>query len=251
MLENQIISFARGNNFGICISTQIVEASLDIDFDVLYTYLSSIDSLIQRMGRVYRSRKNENQLTNIFVYTVKNGIGTIYDNDIFNRTLSCIRKYDGKMFIEDDKIACVDEVYKIEEISNTNYFQTYNNKLNNLKNIYPLTCDLNYAKDKFRNIHSVKLIPDVIYEQYNLEILINKINENPINKYELLLQLDNYCVNYSIFRPLKSYQWFDHISLIEGMDIYRTNVLYDFDKITLSGKGLLIDKKQDEEEQYI
>ena len=110
---------------------------------------------------------------------------------------------------------------------------------------------MNYAEDKFRNIHSVKLIPDIIYERYNLEIIVNQINENPINKYELLLQLDDYCINYSIFRPLKLYQWFDHASLIEGMDIFRTNVLYDFDENNISGKGLLINKKQDEEEQYI
>jgi CRISPR-associated endonuclease/helicase Cas3 len=38
----------------IWISTQIVEASLDIDYDLLITELSTADSLIQRMGRVYR-----------------------------------------------------------------------------------------------------------------------------------------------------------------------------------------------------
>lgn len=251
LLEKQIINFANGNNPGICISTQIVEASLDIDFDILYTYLSSIDSLIQRMGRVFRNRENIQKQVNVYVYTVKNGIGSIYDNEIFDRTLKCLNDYNEKIFTEKEKIDCVDEVYKIDEIKNTSYFQSYTNKLENLKHICPLTCDLKYVNDKFRNIHSVKLIPDIIYEQYNLEELIDKIKENNIDKYKLILELDDYCINYSIFRPLKLYKWFDHTSLIDGMNIYKTSSLYDFDELMLLGDGLIIDKKQDEEEQYI
>jgi len=39
---------------GILISTQIAEVSLDIDFDILFTELAPISSLIQRAGRVNR-----------------------------------------------------------------------------------------------------------------------------------------------------------------------------------------------------
>lgn len=38
----------------IIVSTQIVEASLDLDADIIYTEAAPADSLIQRMGRVYR-----------------------------------------------------------------------------------------------------------------------------------------------------------------------------------------------------
>lgn len=38
----------------IIISTQIVEASLDLDADILFTDVAPADSLVQRMGRVYR-----------------------------------------------------------------------------------------------------------------------------------------------------------------------------------------------------
>jgi CRISPR-associated endonuclease/helicase Cas3 len=44
----------RSNQPCIIVSTQIVEASLDLDADLLFTYAAPADSLIQRMGRVYR-----------------------------------------------------------------------------------------------------------------------------------------------------------------------------------------------------
>ena len=50
MLENLK---SKDNRF-VAVCTQIVEVSLDIDFDVLYTENAPIDAIIQRLGRVNR-----------------------------------------------------------------------------------------------------------------------------------------------------------------------------------------------------
>ena len=61
-LEQEIMRFSEDRTkTGIWISTQIVEASLDIDFDFLYTEMCTADSLLQRMGRCFRKRVYEKE----------------------------------------------------------------------------------------------------------------------------------------------------------------------------------------------
>lgn len=69
--ENSIINFSKEREkTGIWIPTQIVEASLDIDFDYLFTEISTLDSLFQRCGRCYRSRKYK-KMNLIFMCIIK------------------------------------------------------------------------------------------------------------------------------------------------------------------------------------
>ncbi len=51
-LEKQIMDFAESEENGIWITTQIVEASLDIDFDILHTEMCTADSLYREWGVV-------------------------------------------------------------------------------------------------------------------------------------------------------------------------------------------------------
>lgn len=68
--EEEILKFGDKNNKseGIWITTQVVEASLDIDFDVLVTELSDLNGLFQRMGRCYRDRDWSNVGYNCYVF---------------------------------------------------------------------------------------------------------------------------------------------------------------------------------------
>ena len=59
------------------VATQIVEVSLDIDFEILFTDIAPIDSLIQRFGRV--NRKKNKPLGEIYIYKVKD-IRPYYEN---------------------------------------------------------------------------------------------------------------------------------------------------------------------------
>ena len=252
LLEKKVIEFSNGSENGICISTQIVEASLDIDFDILFTQLSTIDSLIQRMGRVYRNRRNESYNTNVYIYTAKYGIGSVYDRELVGRTLSKLYRYNDKIFDEDKKLECINQVYNLEEIKGTKYYKTYQDKLNILHGTKALSQNIAEVNEKFREISNIQLLPDCIFNenQDKIEQLVDQIKEN--KQYSLLKELENYCISYSaqILHSNKG-KLVDKEEFIPGTAIHLTQSLYDFNEVALSGVGLVIDEVDDDENQIL
>ncbi|HIX82829.1 MAG TPA: CRISPR-associated helicase Cas3' [Candidatus Erysipelatoclostridium merdavium] len=256
ILEDDVIEFSKSDRVGICISTQIVEASLDIDFDVLYTYLSSIDSLIQRMGRVYRKRENSHQLSNVHIYTFKDGIGYVYDKTIFERTLDVLKGYHNQIFLEEDKVNCMDKVYNRKELEKTKYMKIYNEKMEYLSNLTALQVEKSEVDNKFRNINSIYILPERFYDLKEIKSLIDQIindKKNTTKRYELLNNLIDYCIPYTIYRPLNSKGYIDTKSCIDGEAIHRARCKYDFDEETHKGIGLVINEIDDNElnDKYI
>lgn len=169
--EERIFKDGQLNNEfeGIWITTQVVEASLDIDFDVLYTELSDISGLLQRMGRVYRNRildKNEANV-NVFVGDKNRPSGvnkesSVIDIDIFEKSKEVILKYDGLELDENEKMNMVDNVYSIENLMESKYFTTIKSTINTFSDIQAY--DLKKNEAKLRDISSETIIPKYIYE---------------------------------------------------------------------------------------
>ena len=62
----------------LLVATQVVEVSLDIDFDWLFTECAPADAITQRAGRVNRYRDNERD-SRVFIYKASRTSERIYD----------------------------------------------------------------------------------------------------------------------------------------------------------------------------
>ena len=164
---------------GIWIGTQVLEASLDLDFDVLITELSDLNGLFQRMGRCYRKRIIRiDEEYNCYVFIENcSGIGSkksIIDETIHEKSREKLVNIDG-ILTEKEKLSLIDDVYSYESLKESKYFQLINEKLYTLKD-YIVEYDIKKEEVRkiFRNIRSIEIIPKRVYDD-NAEMINEKI----------------------------------------------------------------------------
>lgn len=114
----------------IVVASQVVEQSLDIDFDLLVTDLAPIDLVLQRMGRVHRHRRGEAQserppkLRTACTYLAAADFGTdppsldtvaaryVYDAHTLLRSAAVLRpRLGGTVELPDDIAPLVQQAY--------------------------------------------------------------------------------------------------------------------------------------------
>ena len=113
----------------IVVSTQVVEQSLDLDFDLLVTDIAPIDLLLQRMGRLHRHVRERPQLVSAprcVITGVKDlgseppafarGIEMIYDRHLLLRTVLALEGVGGTVDLPADIASLVELVYEGELI---------------------------------------------------------------------------------------------------------------------------------------
>ncbi len=197
--EREIKEFSnKKDNKGIWITTQIVEASLDIDFDILYTEMSTLDSLFQRLGRCYRSRKYEGEEPNVKIYTEEtSGVGYVYDKEIYENSIKLLEKYDNQILDEKTKINLVDKLYSKETLKDTNFYELFKKSFSILENIIDYDTSKKDAQALLRNIDNIDVIPKCIYEE-NLELFRQyEEAQDKESKYELRKKLNKLFISIS------------------------------------------------------
>lgn len=214
--ESEIIEFGKtykdnkihelDKQSGIWISTSIVEASLDIDFDYLFTELQDLNSLFQRLGRCNRKGKKDSSENNCYIYTqidersFINGDRGYIDKDIFELSKEAISLWEGQIS-ETQKIELINKYLTMDKIKNSNYIIQYKHTYNFIKNLTPDTFKSDEVK--LRNILSKDIIPSPIYHEYNGDIkelelkLKDKSLNSPENKGEKI-KLQNKLKKYTV-----------------------------------------------------
>ena len=189
---------------GILISTQVVEVSLDIDFDILFTELAPLEVIIQRAGRILRKYKFNLDKTidteNIIIFTQNpSGKGVIYETELLNNTLDILKELKNNTLLSEElKIKLIEDYYDINNLKYTHYyqkFQTYYNKINSI------------FVDRKSQAHQI-----FREEIKNIDFIPLKILQKNITKIKKSL-LTNYNKNSKLTNKLKIIDTINDISL--------------------------------------
>lgn len=199
------------------ISTQVVEAGVDLDFDYVIKDLSPFDSIIQAAGRCNRNMRNK--IGEIYVMEIidENNIhGRSYCSYVYDSISLGITKeilFKNKKFSERDVQKLLDEYYN--RLSNQKFQKGpwYEIKEGNWGGYFPLIKDNLYEDIVFVDLDGT--VSDILYE---IEDLPHDL-ENLDTKKRLWKYIENYSINVSKQEMEKWDNYYNQVFLSEDQKI--------------------------------
>lgn len=154
------INILKSQQKKIAISTQLVEAGVDIDFDVAYRDFAPFDSLNQSAGRCNREGKKEKG--QFFVLNLKDENGRFYHSYIYDTVLTHLTKE----ILEKEKYEEKD-VYDLINFYYEKLHQVKSDKLSQdlLEMLYSLKFDGEREKGEINSINDFVLIEEDYYKE--------------------------------------------------------------------------------------
>jgi CRISPR-associated endonuclease/helicase Cas3 len=193
----------------IWITTQVAEASLDVDFDLLITEASTLDSLVQRMGRVYRKRgRKDPKEPNVLIASLNSDKGKVYNSGLVELALESLKKFSGELLKESEKLSLVEEVYSPKTLETSLKAKKFLNVFReNLKLLeVGVQADTKgEAQSYFRNVQNVSVIPERVFKENReyLEGLISEVEDRRVpfeRKLKAYSLLKSFTVDVPVFR---------------------------------------------------
>lgn len=151
----------------VLVATQVVEVSLDVDFEQAFSEPAPIDALIQRLGRV--NRRGERPPANVVVFDEQINRYPIYNKDIVSRSIDGLKSLSNPLR-EMDLIDVANRVY--QNGYNGEDLERYNNALNHpLIKCYKERLVAGFHNDWTEQIiektdGTIDLLPRCLAEQY-------------------------------------------------------------------------------------
>lgn len=205
------------------VATQVIEVSLDLDFDWIITEPAPLEALIQRFGRVNR-RKRKGELTQCHGYDVyvsdvtvltspTDGQG-IYDEALVKRTLDKLRTIENDLLHDGLLDQWLDAIYQGEILEDLlKKLDTKSKEVERvLSGLKPFESDRKLQDDFEELFDGVEVLPECFLEDYRQEI-----EYSPIAAKSLMVP-----ISYKQFCRFKKY-----ISLNEKLKIYVAELNYD------------------------
>lgn len=171
----------------IVISTQVIEVSLDVDFDVLHSDPAPLDALIQRFGRVNRARR-QRELARVNVYTQPTGAGeraSVYDPALVEASLAVLHAHDGQPVDESQVGEWLGLAYQDVEAWQVRYTQKVAEFQRVIAELRPLeSADRGLMLLFSRLFDELRVLPLDLEDEYRA-----RLNVNPIEAEGLLVSL--------------------------------------------------------------
>jgi len=234
----------------IVVATQIIEASVDLDFDGMITEISPIDSQIQRWGRVYRKRSEDYKgEPNIYIFGIidkrtKNIYSGELMEEVLEKTKNILIKFRSKCLNYENEREMVKEVFNNKIIAN--FIEEICKNLEFLK--YFSVEKRSEAQRLFRNIAGFQVvIPSIMKldnsEQYQrLAEILSSVEQNiawndikeeiDIDKWRIKKILYQYSINIPAFflQPLERARKISEFKgfYILNVDEEDAKIIYEF-----------------------
>lgn len=150
----------------VLVATQVVEVSLDVDFDVLFSDPAPLDALLQRFGRVNRSRRPEPH--DVIVCARIEDSQPVYSQHLVEAAMNRLRAMNDQIIDERDVQRWLDEIYAgplvqalnkaLDEVS-----KSFSQVLNS---IMPFDSNDELEKMFYDQFDGVEVIPKSLLERY-------------------------------------------------------------------------------------
>jgi len=170
--EAELLDFEQSKQPGIWVTTQLVEASLDIDFDRLYTEMSILDSQFQRYGRCNRRGTKSVEEVNVHVFCGEaSGIGYVYDQQLYEISLDLLRVHQGTVLRESIKQDMIDQLYDRHTLQEhkSDFLKKFDKALKDIRDSIPYDMNRGEAQKIFRDIQEVQAVPRCFIETEEIQ----------------------------------------------------------------------------------
>jgi len=201
----------------VLIATQIIEVSLDIDFDVMFTEISPFDSLVQRCGRI--NRKGKKEICDVFLFSPE--IELPYKKEQIKVTKEILSNFEPET--EMDFLTANDEYYnRLEDFYKKEFDK---NPLDDFKGIEKSK----FGEELTRTRDSFITVPVIVTGENNeiytkVKEHVNKLNNLPSDEKDKKLEIIRFVLGNIIEVPI-------YIAKDKNLEIFDEEI---FDKFRIT-----------------
>lgn len=180
----------------VLVATQVVEVSLDIDLNTIYTEPAPLEALVQRFGRINRRRKMAD-LATVHVFTRPDDGQKIYNPRLIAGTLKILRREQGKPINENAIGRWLDEIYQGEIADEWQHeFNETAKEFEEsvLDTLRPFQSNYGLRQEFYKAFDGVDVLPNDDWEEFD-----RIRHQNPLQARELFVS-----ISYSRLCQLKS-----------------------------------------------